>query len=100
MSVEVSRPSRACFRVEAAAGWPPALRHEACFKAGGAGEFLSPNGWLLVKNPGAPEPMTQQRWLRIIPVAREERNRASVDYAHKLAETLACLGVTGDGEHA
>ena len=30
---------------------------------------------------------------RIIPVGREERDRASVAYAHKLAETLACLGV-------
>jgi ABC-type nitrate/sulfonate/bicarbonate transport system ATPase subunit len=33
---------------------------------------------------------------RIIPVAREERNRASVAYAHKLAETLELLGVTTD----
>jgi ABC-type nitrate/sulfonate/bicarbonate transport system ATPase subunit len=38
--------------------------------------------------------------LRIIPVAPEERNRGSVQYARKLAQTLACLGVTGDGEHA
>jgi len=33
---------------------------------------------------------------RIIPVTREERNRASAAYAHKLAETLECLGVTSD----
>jgi NitT/TauT family transport system ATP-binding protein len=33
---------------------------------------------------------------RIIPVAREERDRASPAYARKLAETLACLGVTSD----
>jgi ABC-type nitrate/sulfonate/bicarbonate transport system ATPase subunit len=33
---------------------------------------------------------------RIIRVAREERNRASAAYAHKLAETLECLGVTSD----
>jgi NitT/TauT family transport system ATP-binding protein len=33
---------------------------------------------------------------RIIPVAPEERNRASPAYAHKLAETLGCLGVTSD----
>jgi ABC-type nitrate/sulfonate/bicarbonate transport system ATPase subunit len=32
----------------------------------------------------------------IIPVAREERDRASPAYAVKLAETLACLGVTSD----
>ena len=32
----------------------------------------------------------------IIPVAREERDRASPAYARKLAETLACLGVTSD----
>jgi ABC-type nitrate/sulfonate/bicarbonate transport system ATPase subunit len=31
-----------------------------------------------------------------IPVAREERDRASPAYARKLAETLACLGVTSD----
>jgi hypothetical protein len=29
-------------------------------------------------------------------VAREERDRASPAYARKLAETLACLGVTSD----
>jgi ABC-type nitrate/sulfonate/bicarbonate transport system ATPase subunit len=34
----------------------------------------------------------------IIPVRREERDRASLAYAHKLAETLACLGVTSDME--
>ena len=33
---------------------------------------------------------------RIIPVTREERDRASPAYARKLAETLACLGVTSD----
>jgi NitT/TauT family transport system ATP-binding protein len=33
---------------------------------------------------------------RIIPVSREERNRASAAYAHKLAETLECLGVTSN----
>lgn len=33
---------------------------------------------------------------RIIPVAREDRNRASPAYAQKLAETLECLGVTSD----
>ena len=33
---------------------------------------------------------------RIIPVAREDRDRASPAYARKLAETLACLGVTSD----
>ncbi|HJU23868.1 MAG TPA: ATP-binding cassette domain-containing protein [Casimicrobiaceae bacterium] len=33
---------------------------------------------------------------RIIPVAREERHRASAAYARKLAETLECLGVTSD----
>ncbi len=38
--------------------------------------------------------------LRIIPVSREERNRASAAYARKLAETLACLGVTSDMDHA
>ena len=37
---------------------------------------------------------------RILPVTREERNRASAAYAHKLAETLACLGVTSDVEGA
>jgi ABC-type nitrate/sulfonate/bicarbonate transport system ATPase subunit len=37
---------------------------------------------------------------RIIPVAREDRDRASPAYAAKLAETLACLGVKGDGEMA
>lgn len=34
--------------------------------------------------------------LRIIPVTREDRNRASPAYARKLAETLECLGVTSD----
>ncbi|MEO6928814.1 MAG: ABC transporter ATP-binding protein [Casimicrobiaceae bacterium] len=38
--------------------------------------------------------------VRIIDVAREDRNRASPAYARKLAETLACLGVTGDPEDA
>jgi NitT/TauT family transport system ATP-binding protein len=33
---------------------------------------------------------------RILPVAREERDRASPAYARKLAETLECLGVTSD----
>lgn len=33
---------------------------------------------------------------RIIPVSREDRNRASPTYAHKLAEALDCLGVTSD----
>jgi len=33
---------------------------------------------------------------RIIPVAREDRDRASPAYARKLADTLACLGVTSD----
>ncbi len=37
--------------------------------------------------------------VRIIPVTASERNRASVEYAHKLAETLECLGVTADGSH-
>jgi ABC-type nitrate/sulfonate/bicarbonate transport system ATPase subunit len=35
---------------------------------------------------------------RIIPVTREERDRASPAYARKLAETLECLGVTSDME--
>ncbi|HEY1325633.1 MAG TPA: hypothetical protein VGI14_01755 [Casimicrobiaceae bacterium] len=33
---------------------------------------------------------------RIIPVHREDRNRASVAFAHKLAATLECLGVKSD----
>jgi ABC-type nitrate/sulfonate/bicarbonate transport system ATPase subunit len=33
---------------------------------------------------------------RIIPINREERNRASPAYARKLADTLECLGVTSD----
>ena len=33
---------------------------------------------------------------RIIPVSRDERDRASPAYARKLADTLACLGVTSD----
>ena len=33
---------------------------------------------------------------RIIAVGREDRDRASAAYAHKLAETLECLGVTSD----
>ena len=37
---------------------------------------------------------------RIIPVAREDRDRASPAYAAKLAETLACLGVHSDVEPA
>ncbi|MEO6750133.1 MAG: ABC transporter ATP-binding protein [Casimicrobiaceae bacterium] len=36
--------------------------------------------------------------VRIIPVEREDRNRASPAYARKLAEALACLGVTGDAD--
>jgi ABC-type nitrate/sulfonate/bicarbonate transport system ATPase subunit len=36
--------------------------------------------------------------LRIIPVNREDRNRASPAYARKLAEALECLGVTSDAE--
>ena len=36
--------------------------------------------------------------LRIIPVDREDRNRASPAYARKLAEALECLGVTSDAE--
>ena len=36
--------------------------------------------------------------LREIPVAREDRNRASAAYARKLAETLECLGVRSDAE--
>jgi len=36
---------------------------------------------------------------RIIPVAREERNRASAAYARRLAEVLECLGVTSDMSH-
>jgi hypothetical protein len=36
--------------------------------------------------------------LRIIPVSREDRNRASPAYARKLAEALECLGVTSDAE--
>jgi len=35
---------------------------------------------------------------RIIPVTREDRNRASPAYARKLAETLECLGVTSHVE--
>jgi len=35
---------------------------------------------------------------RIIPVSRDERDRASPAYARKLAETLGCLGVTSDME--
>ena len=35
---------------------------------------------------------------RIIPVAREERDRASAAYARKLAETLECLGVRSEQE--
>lgn len=34
--------------------------------------------------------------LRMIPVVREDRDRASASYARKLAETLACLGVTSE----
>ena len=34
--------------------------------------------------------------LRIIPVTREDRNRASPAYARKLTEALECLGVTND----
>jgi ABC-type nitrate/sulfonate/bicarbonate transport system ATPase subunit len=34
--------------------------------------------------------------LRMIPVAREDRNRASPAYARLLAEALECLGVTSD----
>lgn len=33
---------------------------------------------------------------RMIPVFAEDRNRASSSYAHKLTETLECLGVTAD----
>ncbi|MEP7206453.1 MAG: ABC transporter ATP-binding protein [Casimicrobiaceae bacterium] len=33
---------------------------------------------------------------RLIPVAREDRDRASAAYARKLAETLECLGVTSE----
>ena len=33
---------------------------------------------------------------RIIPIGRADRNRASPEYAKKLAETLECLGVTSD----
>jgi len=33
---------------------------------------------------------------RIIPVTREDRDRASPAYARKLAQTLECLGVTSD----
>ena len=33
---------------------------------------------------------------RIIPVSREDRDRASPAYARRLAETLECLGVTSD----
>jgi ABC-type nitrate/sulfonate/bicarbonate transport system ATPase subunit len=36
---------------------------------------------------------------RIVPVAREERNRASPAYARRLAEVLECLGVTSDMSH-
>ncbi len=36
------------------------------------------------------------RVLRIIPVAPADRKRASVEYAHKLGETLECLGVRAD----
>jgi len=32
--------------------------------------------------------------LRIIAVAAADRNRASAAFAHKLGETLECLGVT------
>ena len=32
--------------------------------------------------------------LRIIPVDAADRNRASASFAHKLGETLECLGVT------
>jgi ABC-type nitrate/sulfonate/bicarbonate transport system ATPase subunit len=35
---------------------------------------------------------------RIIHVSRDERDRASLAYARKLAETLECLGVTSDME--
>ena len=34
------------------------------------------------------------RVLRIIPVDAADRNRASAAFAHKLGETLECLGVT------
>jgi ABC-type nitrate/sulfonate/bicarbonate transport system ATPase subunit len=37
---------------------------------------------------------------RIIPVSRDDRNRASPAYARKLAETLECLGVRSDTEGA
>lgn len=33
---------------------------------------------------------------QIIPVSRQDRNRGSPAYAHKLAQTLECLGVTSD----
>ena len=33
---------------------------------------------------------------KIIAIRREDRDRASLAYAHKLAETLECLGVTTD----
>jgi ABC-type nitrate/sulfonate/bicarbonate transport system ATPase subunit len=39
------------------------------------------------------------RVLKVVPVAREERNRASAAYAHKLAEVLEALGVTSDMDH-
>jgi ABC-type nitrate/sulfonate/bicarbonate transport system ATPase subunit len=35
---------------------------------------------------------------RIIPVAREDRDRASPSYGRKLAETLECLGVKNENE--
>jgi len=37
---------------------------------------------------------------RIIPVAREDRDRASPAYGRKLAETLECLGVKSENEES
>ena len=53
--------------------------------------------WVLVNQglPGAATAIaTGKRF--IASSRREDRDRASPAYARKLAETLACLGVTGD----
>jgi hypothetical protein len=41
----------------------------------------------------SPRPATV---LRIIPVDAADRNRSSAQFAHKLGETLECLGVKTD----
>jgi ABC-type nitrate/sulfonate/bicarbonate transport system ATPase subunit len=41
----------------------------------------------------SPRPATVRR---IIPVDAADRNRSSAQFAHKLGETLECLGVSAD----